>query len=295
MPRLRPRPRLLALPRATPRSAREFVTLSGVSRQWFFLPRAGRDAESKDLTYPSSMITLVLLPGMDGTGIFFEDFAAAIQPEFKPVIVRYPNDPSLGYAGLEPIARSALPQDEPFLILGESFSGPLAISIAASNPAGLLGLILCVTFARNPHPLLPLVCAILKPLPAWRVPRFIQQPNLFGRFDSPYLRAKLRGVRGRVSAENAEGQAGSCRLHRRLREAPPGNSSHSLSSREARSRRLARVRRLHQENPSKRRSCRTRCATFAASDRAIRCDKNCHCFFAPLNSNFESAVMLLSR
>ena len=145
------------------------------------------------------MITLVLLPGMDGTGIFFEDFVAVIQRDFKPVIVRYPNDPSLGYAGLEPIARVALPRDEPFLILGESFSGPLAISIAASNPAGLLGLILCVTFARNPHPLLPLVCAILKPLPACRVPRFIQQPNLFGRFNSPYLGAKLREVRSRVS------------------------------------------------------------------------------------------------
>ena len=60
------------------------------------------------------MITLVLLPGMDGTGIFFEDFAAALQPEFKPIIVRYPNDPSLGYAELEPVARAALPHDEPF-------------------------------------------------------------------------------------------------------------------------------------------------------------------------------------
>jgi len=147
------------------------------------------------------MITIVLLPGMDGTGIFFEDFAAVLHREFKPVIVRYPNDPSLGYAELEPIARAAIPRDEPFLILGESFSGPLAISIAASKPPGLLGLILCVTFARNPHPLLPLVGAILKPLPAWRVPRFIQQPNLFGRFDSPYLRAKLREVRRSVSAK----------------------------------------------------------------------------------------------
>ncbi len=27
---------------------------------------------------PSSMITSSLLPGMDGTGMFFEDFAAAI-------------------------------------------------------------------------------------------------------------------------------------------------------------------------------------------------------------------------
>jgi pimeloyl-ACP methyl ester carboxylesterase len=145
------------------------------------------------------MLTLVLLPGMDGTGIFFEDFAAALPPEFKPVVVAYPDDSSLGYVELEALARAALPQSEPYLVLGESFSGPIAISIAASNPPGLLGLILCVTFARNPHPLLPLVCAILKPLPAWRLPRFIQQPNLFGRFNSPYLRAKLREIRGLVS------------------------------------------------------------------------------------------------
>lgn len=147
------------------------------------------------------MITLVLLPGMDGTGVFFRDFAAAIESEFEPVVVAYPDDPSLGYAELEPVARAALPRDEPFLILGESFSGPLAISIAASNPRGLLGVILCVTFARNPHPLLPLVTSILKPFPPVRLPRFVQHRNLFGRFDSPRLRAQLREVRSRGSSE----------------------------------------------------------------------------------------------
>jgi pimeloyl-[acyl-carrier protein] methyl ester esterase len=145
------------------------------------------------------MLPLVLLPGMDGTGVFFEDFAVASQPEFGPVIVAYPDDPSLGYAELESYVRAALPINEPYLLLGESFSGPIAISIAASNPPGLIGLILCVTFARNPHPLLPLVTSILKPLPAWRLPRFIQEPNIFGRFNSPYLRAKLDEVRNRVS------------------------------------------------------------------------------------------------
>lgn len=147
------------------------------------------------------MLTLVLLPGMDGTGIFFEEFASALDPEFKPVIVSYPDDPSLGYTELESLARAALPSNEPFLILGESFSGPIAISIAASNPPGLLGLILCVTFARNPHSLLPLVTAILKPFPPVRLPRFIQYRNLFGRFDSSSLRAKLRQVRSRSSQE----------------------------------------------------------------------------------------------
>jgi pimeloyl-[acyl-carrier protein] methyl ester esterase len=146
------------------------------------------------------MLTLVLLPGMDGTGVFFADFVAALGSEFKAIVVAYPNDPSLRYPELEALARTRVPENEPFLILGESFSGPIAISIAASHPRGLLGLILCCTFARNPHPLLPLVTAILSPFPAGRVPRWIQHGSLFGRYDSPRLRAKLREVRDLVSA-----------------------------------------------------------------------------------------------
>jgi pimeloyl-ACP methyl ester carboxylesterase len=138
---------------------------------------------------------------MDGTGIFFEEFADAVRTEFKPVVVAYPNDPSLGYGELEPIIRAALPRDEPFLILGESFSGPLAISIAASNPTALQGLILCATFARSPHPLLPLFSTMLRPFPAGRLPIFIQRRSLFGKFDSPFLRAKLRRLRALVSAK----------------------------------------------------------------------------------------------
>jgi pimeloyl-[acyl-carrier protein] methyl ester esterase len=146
------------------------------------------------------MIKLVLLPGMDGTGLFFADFAAAMPPEFKPLVVKYPNDPTLGYPELEALVRAALPQDRPFILLGESFSGPIAISIAASSPPGLHGLILCCTFARSPHPLLPFATAVIRPLPAARVPAFIQHRKLFGRFDSPSLRAQLSEVRGLVSA-----------------------------------------------------------------------------------------------
>jgi pimeloyl-[acyl-carrier protein] methyl ester esterase len=146
------------------------------------------------------MPTLVLLPGMDGTGVLFADFAAAVQGTFEPVVARYPNDPQLGYPELEPLARAVLPHDRPFFLLGESFSGPIAISLAASSPPGLRGLILCCTFARSPHPLLPLAAAAIKPFPAVRVPAFIQCRNLFGRFDSPRLRAQLAELRGLVSA-----------------------------------------------------------------------------------------------
>jgi pimeloyl-ACP methyl ester carboxylesterase len=48
-----------------------------------------------------------------------------------------------------------LPRDEPYVLVGESFSGPLAIRLAAQLLPGLCGLVLVVTFARNPIRWLP--------------------------------------------------------------------------------------------------------------------------------------------
>lgn len=98
-----------------------------------------------------SKIALVLLPGLDGTGVLFSDFIAKLPSDLDPIVVRYPTDKPLGYAQLEEIARASIPKSSPFVLLGESFSGPLAISIAASKPPGLIGLVLSCTFARYPR------------------------------------------------------------------------------------------------------------------------------------------------
>jgi len=98
-----------------------------------------------------SKILLVLLPGLDGTGCLFNDFVATLPPGLDPIVVRYSTDTPLGYAKLEEIARASIPRNSPFVLLGESFSGPIAISIAASKPTGLIGLILSCTFARYPR------------------------------------------------------------------------------------------------------------------------------------------------
>ena len=74
-------------------------------------------------------MTLVLLPGMDGTGDLFAAFLSAPGCDLDVKVVSYPTDVALGYADLEAFARAALPTDRPFVILGESFSGPIAISI----------------------------------------------------------------------------------------------------------------------------------------------------------------------
>jgi pimeloyl-ACP methyl ester carboxylesterase len=131
--------------------------------------------------------TLVLLPEMDGTGALFAPLAAALGPQAATIIVRYPNKP-LDYAGHEQIAREALPVDRPFIVLGESFSGPIAVSIAASAPAGLRGYILCCSFVRSPRSLLRWFRPLLGLLPPQRVPDAVARHFLMGRFGSEELR-----------------------------------------------------------------------------------------------------------
>jgi len=97
--------------------------------------------------------TAVLLPGLDGTGEQFGPLVDALRPDVPTVVVRYPNAP-LGYDALQQIAASALPRDGKYIVLGESFSGPIAISLAAQSPRGLLGCILCASFVRTPRRIL---------------------------------------------------------------------------------------------------------------------------------------------
>jgi len=69
-------------------------------------------------------------------------------------VCSYPLEASLGYADLLSVAESYLPTGEPFVLLGESFSGPISLQIASKNPVGLRGVILVNTFLTNPRPIL---------------------------------------------------------------------------------------------------------------------------------------------
>jgi pimeloyl-ACP methyl ester carboxylesterase len=136
-------------------------------------------------------LILVLLPGMDGTGTLFDPFLAVLPPHIQPRVIAYPPDSVLGYADLERHVRAALPVDEPFVLLAESFSGPLGIAIAAAPPPGLRGLILCCTFARNPRPRLAPLARIGDHLPLTALPSTAMSFFLFGPFGTPPLRAAL--------------------------------------------------------------------------------------------------------
>ncbi|GAB4088121.1 alpha/beta fold hydrolase [Hydrogenophaga soli] len=137
------------------------------------------------------MVTLVVLPGLDGTGVPLAPFAAAFGPEVKVVVVTYPNTQPMGYAALESVARTFLPTNEPFFLLGESFSGPIAISIAASKPTGLRGLILCCSFARTPRPWLSWCRPLVSVTPVQALPLGLLSFAVLGRFSSPERREML--------------------------------------------------------------------------------------------------------
>lgn len=91
---------------------------------------------------------LVLLPGLDGTGTLFRGFVAEMSSEFTTTVVQYPATPA-SYNELAVFVGEYLPQD-PFVLIAESFSTPLAIQIAAGHPESLGGLVLCAGFVQSP-------------------------------------------------------------------------------------------------------------------------------------------------
>jgi len=150
----------------------------------------------------------ILLPGMDGTGGMLTEFAAALAPRFQPTIVSYPKDAQLGYTALASFVWERLPRDEPFTLIAESFSGPVAIGLAAMKPVGLSALVLCASFAKAPRPRLRPFLPLLAGLPLHGLPPWLYMPLMMDRWatdewmrrgqaairsvDEPVLRHRMR-------------------------------------------------------------------------------------------------------
>jgi pimeloyl-[acyl-carrier protein] methyl ester esterase len=128
---------------------------------------------------------LVLLPGLDGTGVLFRPLLAALPSTIEPVVVSYPTHEPLGYRELVPLVQKALPRDEPFILLGESFGGPLSLRIAADKPAGLRGLILCGSFVTCPVTGVPTwLTGIVRPWPFRTFPLFLKLQSWLNLYET---------------------------------------------------------------------------------------------------------------
>jgi pimeloyl-[acyl-carrier protein] methyl ester esterase len=150
-------------------------------------------------------MTLVLLPGMHGTGDLFEQFKSLAQRNYTIVIVRYPTAKALGREEYLELVNEALPRTADYLLVGESFSGSFAMEIASRNPPRhLVGLVLVSTFASSPIPrfVLPLARALgpglmRAPAPRCLVRHFLMERNSRNEEVENVIET-LRGVKGKV-------------------------------------------------------------------------------------------------
>jgi pimeloyl-ACP methyl ester carboxylesterase len=119
--------------------------------------------------------TIVLLPGLHGTTGPFAPFLRECPPQFSPVALSFPLHRPLGYDELEEYVMARLPRAGRLILLGESFSGPLALRLAARGPHGLAAVVLSASFVRSPAP------AFLRHLPWDLIARLIV-PAAFLRY-----------------------------------------------------------------------------------------------------------------
>ncbi len=128
---------------------------------------------------------LVLLPGLHGTSELFAPLIDALPREIEALPIEYPRREALGYSELLEYVRALLPS-RPYVLLAESFSGPLGVMLAAEAPDSLRALVLCATFLRSPVRFVP---AALAPLGArlvrWRPSARLAARYLLARKDTP--------------------------------------------------------------------------------------------------------------
>jgi len=147
-------------------------------------------------------VKLVLLPGLDGTGVLFRPFIERLPAEVEPIVVSYPVDRFIDYEGLLDLVINRLPVGEPYALLGESFSGPLALMVAAKCPTGLRALVLCATFIQNPTWIRwPPLASFVRPWMFHLYPKLSATKALLGRYSTPELQAQFVEAIAKVRAD----------------------------------------------------------------------------------------------
>jgi pimeloyl-ACP methyl ester carboxylesterase len=151
------------------------------------------------------MMKLVLLPGLDGTGLLFQPLVEVLSGEFDIQIISYPTDRVLGYSELTEYVATSLPADK-FVLLAESFSGPVAYRIAKRKPKNLQSVIFVASFLSSPgkgmlklanH--LPMGRLARLPVPGWFARKYLFGAPVSGEMLLLLRKALCRVATGVVS------------------------------------------------------------------------------------------------
>jgi pimeloyl-ACP methyl ester carboxylesterase len=143
-------------------------------------------------------IRLLLLPGLHGTEELFRPFLDSAPPEFDLRVMSFPTDQILSYEALADRVQEHLKDTTPTVLLGESFSGPLALMAAERQPNGVVGVILVASFVLPPAP------SWLRFLP-WRLifkisaPLYVLRALLANSKDAGVILRRTSGVMKNIS------------------------------------------------------------------------------------------------
>lgn len=126
---------------------------------------------------------IVVVPGLDGTGQLHGPFAAALAG-MPHQILSYPPDMA-DYATLARHVAQDLP-GEPFVLVAESFAGPLALRLSRLAPPHLRGIVFVASFARRPRAFPSIFASLTGYLPLQsRLMCRAMQPLVMGRWGTP--------------------------------------------------------------------------------------------------------------
>ncbi len=82
----------------------------------------------------------------------FGPLTAQLPPWLRPKVIAYPTQQVLSYAQLADLILPQLPETEPYILIAESFAGPLVLQLSTRAGSNLKAMVLCATFVTNPRP-----------------------------------------------------------------------------------------------------------------------------------------------
>jgi len=103
---------------------------------------------------------LVLLPGLHGTGRLFEPFIDALNDKIGVSAIELPSGENQSYEFLTDYVRRRVPRDDEFVLLAESFSGPVAYRLLQDEIDGLVSVVFVVSFIKRPSNLAGLAALV---------------------------------------------------------------------------------------------------------------------------------------
>jgi pimeloyl-[acyl-carrier protein] methyl ester esterase len=94
-------------------------------------------------------VKLILLPGLDGTGKLFSPLLKVLS-KLDCEVIALPETGDQDYRTHTAWVRKRLPEQD-FILIAESFSGPIAVALAQDGVENLKGIVFVATFLSAPN------------------------------------------------------------------------------------------------------------------------------------------------